>query len=55
MKPAPPAPKKDVNQQQDKRWDKGPREEVHVVGPPATRPRGTPRGNVRMLDEILNS
>jgi hypothetical protein len=55
MKPAPPAPKKDMNQQQDKRWDKGPREEVHVVGPPATRPRGTPRGNVRMLDEILNS
>jgi hypothetical protein len=54
-KPAPQAPKKEGNQQQDKRWDKRPREEVHATGPPATRPRGAPRGNAWTLDEILDA
>jgi hypothetical protein len=49
--PAPPAPRKDMNQQPDKRWDKRPREEVHVVGPPPTRSRG----GVRTLNEIVDS
>jgi hypothetical protein len=53
-KPALPAPRKDMNQQPDKRWDKRPREEVHTVGPPATRARGMPHGGVRTLDEILD-
>jgi hypothetical protein len=55
-KPAPPAPRKEASQQQDKRWDKRPREEVHAVGPPKARARGAPRGDqVRTLDEILDS
>jgi hypothetical protein len=39
-KPAPAAPRRDVNQQPDKRWEKRPREEVHAAGPPASRARG---------------
>jgi hypothetical protein len=33
-KPAPPAPRRDTNQQPDKRWELRPREEVHAVVPP---------------------
>jgi hypothetical protein len=39
-KPAPAAPRRDINQQPDKRWEKRPREEVHATGPPASRARG---------------
>jgi hypothetical protein len=38
-KPAPAAPRRDANQQPDKRWEKRPREEVHAAGPPASRAR----------------
>jgi hypothetical protein len=31
---APPAPRRDTNQQPDRRWEKRPREEVHAAGPP---------------------
>jgi hypothetical protein len=41
-KPAPAAPRRDTNQQPDKRWEKRPREEVHAAGPPASRARGGP-------------
>jgi hypothetical protein len=44
MKPAPSAPRRDVNQQTDKRWEKRPHEEVHAAGPPVSRARGAPRG-----------
>jgi hypothetical protein len=54
-KQAPPVLKKDMNQQQDKHWDKRPQEEVHAAGLPATRSHGAPWGGVRTLDEILDS
>jgi hypothetical protein len=38
-KSAPPAPRRDANQQTGKRWEKRPREEVHVAGPPVSRAR----------------
>jgi hypothetical protein len=44
MKPAPSAPRRDTNQQTNKRWEKRPREEVHAAGPPVSRARGAPRG-----------
>jgi hypothetical protein len=53
-KPAPPAPRRDTNQQPDKRWEKRPREEVHAARPPASRARGAPRGGERTLDDILD-
>jgi hypothetical protein len=54
-KPAPAAPRRDTNQQPDKRWEKRPREEVHAAGPPASRARGGPRGGERTLDDILDA
>jgi hypothetical protein len=54
-KPAPLAPRCDVNQQPDRRWEKRPREEVHAVGPPVAHARGAPRGGERTLDDILNA
>jgi hypothetical protein len=51
VKPA----RRDTNQQPDKRWEKRPREEVHAVGPPASRARGAPRGGERTLDDILDA
>jgi hypothetical protein len=51
-KPTPAAPRRDANQQPDKRWEKRPREEVHAVGPPASRARGGPRVGERTLDDI---
>jgi hypothetical protein len=54
-KPAPAAPRCDMNQQPDKRWEKRPREEVHAAGPPASRARGAPRGGERTLDDILDA
>jgi hypothetical protein len=54
-KPAPAAPRRDANQQPDKRWEKRPREEVHAAGPPASRARGGPRGGERTLDDILDA
>jgi hypothetical protein len=54
-KSAPPAPRRDTNQQPDKRWEKRPREEVHTVEPPAARARGASHEGVRTLDEILDS
>jgi hypothetical protein len=53
MKPTPPAPKKDINQQQDKRWDKRPREEVHATGLPTTWSLGMPCGSAWTLDLVL--
>jgi hypothetical protein len=53
-KPAPAAPRRDPNQQPDKRWEKRPREEVHAAGPPASRAQGGPRGGERTLDDILD-
>jgi hypothetical protein len=44
MKSAPSAPRRDTNQQTNKRWEKRPREEVHAAGPPVSRARGAPRG-----------
>jgi hypothetical protein len=55
VKPAPAAPRRDTNQQPDKRWEKRPREEVHAAGPPASRTRGGPRGGERTLDDILDA
>jgi hypothetical protein len=52
---APTAPRRDTNQQPDKRWEKRPREEVHAAGPPASRARGGPRGGERTLDDILDA
>jgi hypothetical protein len=37
-KPALAAPRRDANQQPDKRWEKRPREEVHAAGPPCLAP-----------------
>jgi hypothetical protein len=54
-KPAPVAPRRDTNQQPDKRWEKRPREEVHATGPPVSRARGGPRGSERTLDDILDA
>jgi hypothetical protein len=54
-KPTPSAPRRDVNQQPDKRWKKRPREEVHAAGPPVSRARGAPRGGERTLDDILDA
>jgi hypothetical protein len=52
-KPAPAAPRRDTNQQPDKRWEKRPREEVHATGPPASRARGAPHGGEHTLDDIV--
>jgi hypothetical protein len=54
-KPAPAAPRRDTNQQPDKRWEKRPREEVHAAGPPASCARGAPRGGEHTLDDILDA
>jgi hypothetical protein len=54
-KTVPPAPRRDTNQKQDKRWEKRPREEVHTAGPPAARAHVAPRGGVRTLDKNLDS
>jgi hypothetical protein len=54
-KPTPAAPRRDTNQQPDKRWEKRPREEVHAAGPPASRARGGPRGGEHTLDDILDA
>jgi hypothetical protein len=54
-KPAPPAPRCDMNQQPDKRWEKRPREEVHAARPPVSRARGAPRGGERTLDDIFDT
>jgi hypothetical protein len=54
-KPTPSAPRRDANQQTDKRWEKRPREEVHAAGPPVSRARGAPRGGERTLDDILDA
>jgi hypothetical protein len=54
-KPAPSAPRRDANQQTDKRWEKRPHEEVHAAGPPVSRAQGAPRGGERTLDNILNA
>jgi hypothetical protein len=55
VKPAPAAPRRDTNQQPDKRWEKRPREQVHAAEPPASRARGGPRGGERTLDDILDA
>jgi hypothetical protein len=55
VKPALAAPRRDTNQQPDKRWEKRPHEEVHAAGPPASRARGAPRGGERTLDDILDA
>jgi hypothetical protein len=55
MKPAPPAPRHDANQQLDKRWEKRPRDKVHTTGPPVSRARGAPRGGEQTLDDILDA
>jgi hypothetical protein len=39
----------------DKCWENRPREEVHAVGPPASRARGAPHGGERTLDDILDT
>jgi hypothetical protein len=54
-KPAPSAPRRDANQQTDKRWEKRPREEVHATGPPVSRTRGAPRRGEQTLDNILDA
>jgi hypothetical protein len=54
-KPAPSAPRRDANQQPDKRWEKRPRDEVHAAGPPVSRARGAPHGGERTLDDILDA
>jgi hypothetical protein len=53
-KPTPTAPRRNANQQPNKRWEKRPRE-VHAAGPPASRARGAPRGGERTLDDILDA
>jgi hypothetical protein len=55
MKPTPPAPRHDANQQPDKRWEKRPREEVHAAIPPVSRARGAPHGGERTLDDIVDA
>jgi hypothetical protein len=54
-KPAPPTPRRDTNQQPDRRWEKRPHEEVHTAKPPVARARGAPRGEVHTLDEVLDA
>jgi hypothetical protein len=54
-KPTPAAPRRDMNQQPGKRWEKRPREEVQAAGPPPSRARGGPRGGERTLDDILDA
>jgi hypothetical protein len=54
-KPAPPVPRRDTNQQPDRRWEKRPREEVHAAGPPVARARGVPHGGEWTLDDILDA
>jgi hypothetical protein len=54
-KPTPPAPRRDANQESDKRWEKRPREEVHTAEPPVSRAQGAPRGGERTLDDILDA
>jgi hypothetical protein len=54
-KPTPPAPRRDVNQQPDRRWEKRPREEVHATRPPVARAQRAPRGGERTLDVILDA
>jgi hypothetical protein len=54
-KPAPSAPRRDTNQQTDKRWEKRPREEVHAAGPTVSRARGAPCRGKRTLDDILDA
>jgi hypothetical protein len=48
-------PRRDANQQPDKRWEKRPREEVQAARPPVSRARGAPRGGERTLDDILDA
>jgi hypothetical protein len=55
VKPSPSAPRRDANQQTDKRWEKRPREEVHAARPPVSRAQGAPRGGERTLDDILDA
>jgi hypothetical protein len=54
-KPAPPAPRRDANQQPNKRWEKRPCIEVHTAGPPVSRAWGAPHGGERTLDDILDA
>jgi hypothetical protein len=54
-KPAPSAPRRDANQQTDKRWEKRPHEEVHAARPPVSRAQGAPHGGERTLDDILDA
>jgi hypothetical protein len=54
-KPTPLAPRRDANQQPDKRWEKRSREEVHAAGPPVSRARWAPHGGERTLDDILDA
>jgi hypothetical protein len=54
-KPTPPAPRRDTNQQPDKRWEKRPREEVQAVGPPTSHAQGAPCGGEHTLDDILDA
>jgi hypothetical protein len=54
-KPAPAAPRRDTNQQPDKRWEKRPREEVHAAGLPVSRARGGHRGGEHTLDDIFDA
>jgi hypothetical protein len=54
-KPIPSAPWRNTNQQLDKRWEKRPREEVHAIGPPASRTQGAPHGGELTLDDILDA
>jgi hypothetical protein len=42
-KPTPPAPRRDANQQPDKRWEKRPHEEVHTTRPLVSHAQGAPR------------
>jgi hypothetical protein len=55
MKPVPPTPRRNENQQSNRDWEKRPREEVHTAGPPVARARSAPRGEVRTLGEILDA
>jgi hypothetical protein len=55
MKPTPPAPRRDTNQQPDKCCEKRPHEEVHAAGPPVSHARGAPRVGERTLDDILDT
>jgi hypothetical protein len=55
MKLTPPAPRRDTNQQPDRRWEKRPRDEVHTARPPTARARGALHSGVQTLDEILDA